>query len=167
MLSDIFQLVLKLYCYCCRYEHSSGREAVLEMLHAIIKKFPQTKLDEQSDTLFVRLVVCLANDSNNKVRSMTATTIKLLIGRISPHLLQSILEYCRSWYLGKKQQLCSAGAQVKISASIINCTHKKVSYFSACVIDFTHKKVSFYCNFMIRDSCASLRCLFLVHASSL
>lgn len=99
----------------CSYEHSSGREAVLEMLHAIIKKFPQTKLDEQSHTLFVHLVARLANDHDNKVRAMTGVAIKLLIERINPHLLNSILEYGLSWYLGMKQQLWSAGAQVKVS----------------------------------------------------
>lgn len=101
--------------YYFSYEHSSGREAVLEMLHAIIKKFPQTKLDEQSHTLFVHLVARLANDHDNKVRSMTGVAIKLLIERINPHMLHSILEYSLSWYLGTKQQLWSAGAQVKVS----------------------------------------------------
>ncbi|OMO88554.1 Down-regulated-in-metastasis protein [Corchorus olitorius] len=100
-----------------RYEHPTGRESVLEMLHAIIKKFPKSILDEQSQTIYVHLVVCLANDQDSEVRSMTGAAIKLLIKRISQdhinqHSLNSILEYSLSWYLGKKQQLWSAGAQV-------------------------------------------------------
>lgn len=95
-----------------RYEHSSGREAVLEMLHAIIMKFPANILDEQSQTIFVHLVVSLANDHDNKVRSMTGAVIKLLIGRVSSHSLKSILEYSVSWYAGEKQHLWSAAAQV-------------------------------------------------------
>ncbi|KAF7849855.1 hypothetical protein BT93_L0220 [Corymbia citriodora subsp. variegata] len=95
-----------------RYEHSSGREAVLEMLHAIIVKFPKSVLDEQSQSLFIHLVVSLANDQDNRVRSMTGAAIKLLVGRISPHPLHSILEYSLSWYLGGKKQLWSAAAQV-------------------------------------------------------
>ncbi|XVF29034.1 hypothetical protein REPUB_Repub15cG0084600 [Reevesia pubescens] len=95
-----------------RYEHPTGRESVLEMLHAIMIKFPKGIVDEQSQTIFVHLVVCLANDQDNKVRSMTGAVIKLLIGRISQHSLNSILEYSLSWYLGEKQQLWSAGAQV-------------------------------------------------------
>ncbi|KAK3414702.1 hypothetical protein EUGRSUZ_H00031 [Eucalyptus grandis] len=94
-----------------RYEHSSGREAVLEMLHAIIVKFPKSVLDEQSQSLFIHLVVSLANDQDNRVRSMTGAAIKLLVGRISPHPLHSILEYSLSWYLGGKKQLWSAAAQ--------------------------------------------------------
>ncbi|KAJ0034275.1 hypothetical protein Pint_25497 [Pistacia integerrima] len=119
------------------YEHSSGREAVLEMLHAIIKKFPQTKLDEQSHTLFVHLVARLANDHDNKVRSMTGVAIKLLIERINPHMLHSILEYSLSWYLGMKQQLWSAGAQTCFTAWVKQ-TMDNIFYlamFFACAVD--------------------------------
>ncbi|KDO50652.1 hypothetical protein CISIN_1g042789mg [Citrus sinensis] len=94
------------------YKHPSGREAVLEMLHVIIKKFPQTKLDEQSNTLFLHLVFRLVNDPDNTVRLMIGVALKLLVGRISPHSLYSILEYSLSWYLDGMQQLQSAGAQV-------------------------------------------------------
>ncbi|KAL3329329.1 hypothetical protein AABB24_036434 [Solanum stoloniferum] len=95
-----------------RYEHSTGREAILEMLHAVIMKFPVSIIDEQSQMFFLHLVVCLANDCDNRVRSMTGTVIKLLVGRVSPHSLQSILEFSRSWYLGDKPHLWSAAAQV-------------------------------------------------------
>lgn len=95
-----------------RYEHSTGREAILEMLHAIIMKFPVSIIDEQSQMFFLHLVVCLANDRDNRVRSMTGTVIKLLVGRVSPRSLQSILEFSRSWYLGDKPHLWSAAAQV-------------------------------------------------------
>ncbi|CBI17281.3 unnamed protein product, partial [Vitis vinifera] len=93
-------------------QHSTGRETVLEMIHTIIIKFPKSIVDEQSQTLFVHLVVCLTNDQDNKVRSMIGAAIKLLIGRISPHSLHPIIEYSLSWYLGEKQQLWSAAAQV-------------------------------------------------------
>ncbi|KAL5542673.1 hypothetical protein UlMin_010383 [Ulmus minor] len=98
-----------------RYEHSSGRIAVLEMLHAIIVKFPNTVVDDQSQTLFMHLVVCLANDQDKVVRSMTGAAIKRLIGRISSistNSLNSIIDCGISWYSGEKPQLCSAGAQV-------------------------------------------------------
>ncbi|OWM88808.1 hypothetical protein CDL15_Pgr020762 [Punica granatum] len=95
-----------------RYEHSSGREAVLEMLHAVVVKFPKNVLDEQAKTIFIDLVLCLANDHDNKVRSMTGAVIKLLVGRISQPGLNSILDYSLSWYLGEKKQLWGAAAQV-------------------------------------------------------
>ncbi|KAL2486861.1 ARM repeat superfamily protein [Abeliophyllum distichum] len=95
-----------------RYEHSTGREAVLEMLHAIIMKFPKTILDKQSETLFMHLVVCLANDQDSKVRLMAAAAIKCLIGHVSPHSLHAILGSSLSWYQGEKQKLWGAAAQV-------------------------------------------------------
>lgn len=85
------------------------------MIHAIIVKFPKSVLDEQSQTLFVHLVVCLANDNDNIVRSMCATAIKKLIGSVSPDALNSVLKYALSWYLGGKQQLWGAAAQVMFS----------------------------------------------------
>ncbi|XP_073124564.1 uncharacterized protein [Henckelia pumila] len=94
-----------------RYEHPSGREAVLEMLHVIIKKVPE-KVDEQSHTILFHLVCSLANDKDSKVRSMTAAAIKCLIGRVSPKSRDSILQFSKSWYLGREQNLCGAAAQV-------------------------------------------------------
>ncbi|KAL1533475.1 small subunit processome component 20 isoform X1 [Salvia divinorum] len=94
------------------YEHSSGREAVLEMLHAIIVKFPRNVVDAQFHTLFVHLVILLANDDDKNVRKMSAGAIKCLIGHVSSHSLHSALEYSLSWYLGGKQGLWGAAAQV-------------------------------------------------------
>ncbi|KAK1276802.1 hypothetical protein QJS04_geneDACA000746 [Acorus gramineus] len=42
-----------------RYEHSSGRESVLEMLHVVIIKFPKTIVDSQAQTFFLHLVLSL------------------------------------------------------------------------------------------------------------
>ncbi|KAL7121582.1 hypothetical protein ACP275_02G190700 [Erythranthe tilingii] len=95
-----------------KYEHPSGREAVLEMLHAIIKKFPRNVLDAQSQTMFVHLVMSLVNDDDSKVRSMSAAAIKCLIEHVSTNSLHSTLEYSLSWYLGGKQNLWGAAAQV-------------------------------------------------------
>ncbi|WVZ05123.1 hypothetical protein V8G54_018469 [Vigna mungo] len=92
------------------YEHSTGRESLLEMIHAIIVKFPRSALDEQSNILFLHLVVCLANDNDNIVRSMAETAIKKLVSSVSPNSFKSILDCGLSWYLEGKQQLC--GAQV-------------------------------------------------------
>lgn len=95
-----------------RYEHATGREAVLEMLNTIIKRFPESMINEQSQTLFVHLVVALANDHDNQVRSLIGLVIKHLISRIGSQSLHSILEYCLAWYLGEKQHLWSTSAQV-------------------------------------------------------
>lgn len=82
------------------------------MLHAIILKFPRNLIDAQSQTLFMHFVISLANDDDRKVRSMSAAAIKCLIGHVSSHSLHSVLEYSLSWYLGGKQSLWGAAAQV-------------------------------------------------------
>ncbi|KAM6565406.1 hypothetical protein CsatA_024534 [Cannabis sativa] len=95
-----------------RYEHPSGRKAALEMLHAIIVKFPKSVVDDQSQTLFIHLVACLANDLDSEVRAMSGAAIKRLIGCVSAHSLHSILESSLSWYMDEKPKLWSAAAQV-------------------------------------------------------
>ncbi|KAK9671440.1 hypothetical protein RND81_12G030400 [Saponaria officinalis] len=95
-----------------RYEHASGREAVLDMLKTIIKRFPDSIINEQSQTLFIHLVLALANDNDSRVRSLIGIVIKLLISRISPQALDSILNHCLALYLGTKQKLWSTAAQV-------------------------------------------------------
>ncbi|GJX79607.1 small subunit processome component 20 homolog isoform X1 [Tanacetum coccineum] len=94
------------------YEHSTGREAVLEMLHAIIKKFQSPIVNELSKTLFVQLVLCLANDTEQQVRSMAGTAIKILADRVDSQSLRSILTNTLDWYSAKNQGLWSAAAQV-------------------------------------------------------
>ncbi|XP_031736395.1 small subunit processome component 20 homolog isoform X2 [Cucumis sativus] len=95
-----------------RYEHSTGREAVLEMLHATVVKFSKSVVDSISETLFFHLVACLANDQDHHVRSMAGLVIKSLIDRISPGPQHNILESSLSWYSEGKQQLWSVAAQV-------------------------------------------------------
>ncbi|KAI3984708.1 hypothetical protein MKX01_039325 [Papaver californicum] len=93
------------------YEHASGREAVLEMLHVIITKFPKSILDAESYAFFVKLVACLANDTDSKVRSMIGTVLKHLIECTSQQSLVPILEFSVSWYVSDNQMLWSVAAQ--------------------------------------------------------
>ncbi|KAM3330839.1 hypothetical protein ACQJBY_027135 [Aegilops geniculata] len=94
------------------YEHASGREAVLQMLHDILTRFPQRIIDDQGQTFFLHLVVALANEQHEKVSSMIVVAIKKLLGRIGDQGKNSIFEYSLSWYTGEKQNLWSASAQV-------------------------------------------------------
>nr|CAD1819808.1 unnamed protein product [Ananas comosus var. bracteatus] len=104
------------------YEHSSGREAVLEMIHALLVKSPESLIENQAQTFFVRLVLSLANDHEHKVQSMVGTVIKVLIGRLchlraNPRALDPILEYSLAWYTGEKQQLSGEKQQLWSAAA--------------------------------------------------
>ncbi|XP_039847986.1 small subunit processome component 20 homolog isoform X2 [Panicum virgatum] len=94
------------------YEHPSGREAVLEMLHDILTRFPQRIVDDQGQTFFLHLVVALANEQHQNVSSMILRTIQKLLVRIGDQGKNSIFEYSLSWYTGEKQSLWSPSAQV-------------------------------------------------------
>jgi U3 small nucleolar RNA-associated protein 20 len=94
------------------YEHPSGREAVLEMLHNILTRFPQRIVDDQGQTFFLHLVVALSNEQHQNVSSMILRAIQKLLGRIGDQGKNSIFEYTLSWYTGEKQNLWSASAQV-------------------------------------------------------
>ncbi|WOK99438.1 small subunit processome component [Canna indica] len=94
------------------YEHSSGREAVLEMLHAILVKFPKSVIDNQAQSFFLHLVVALANEHDHKLRAMVATAIKVLLNHTSQNAMRPILGYTLSWYMGEKRHLWSASAEV-------------------------------------------------------
>ncbi|WVZ69932.1 hypothetical protein U9M48_018646 [Paspalum notatum var. saurae] len=94
------------------YEHPSGREAVLEMLHDILTRFPQRIIDDQGQTFFLHLVVALANEQHQNVSSMILRAIQKLLGRIGDQGKSSIFEYALSWYIGEKQSLWSSSAQV-------------------------------------------------------
>ncbi|KAF0916337.1 hypothetical protein E2562_005936 [Oryza meyeriana var. granulata] len=95
-----------------RYEHPSGREAVLEMLHDILTRFPQRIIDDQGQTFFLYLVFALANEQHQNVSSMILRAIQKLLGRIDDQGKNSIFEYSLSWYTGETQNQWSASAQV-------------------------------------------------------
>ncbi|KAJ7564585.1 hypothetical protein O6H91_02G024400 [Diphasiastrum complanatum] len=94
------------------YEHATGREAVLEMIHTVIVKFPETFLEEQVESLFFPMVTRLVNDDDNHIRALVGTVLKLLIGRASPQSLQRILEVCFSWLDEENRHLWRLGTQL-------------------------------------------------------
>ena len=94
------------------YEYSSGREAVLEMLHAIIVKFPVQAVDEQVETIFLPLVLRLVNEDSNQLRAMVGSILKVFIGKLGQRSLQRVLSFCLSWLKNDKQQLWRAASQV-------------------------------------------------------
>lgn len=99
-----------------KYEHPTGREAVLDMLHTLILKFSvpnlgkKSFLDQQSKTMFIQLAMCLGNDIDQKVLPRIGSVIELLIGCISEDQVGTILSYCLCWY--KQQRLQAVAAQV-------------------------------------------------------
>ncbi|KAG0630923.1 hypothetical protein M758_1G214100 [Ceratodon purpureus] len=94
------------------YEHASGREAALEMLHTVITKFPETVIEEHAESIFLPLVARLVNDNDNHVRAMVGTVLKVLMSRVGPRALQRMVEFSLTWYKGDNSRLWRPAAQV-------------------------------------------------------
>lgn len=102
------------------------------MLHVIIMKFPKSIVDNHSRIFFVNLVTCLVNDHDNKVRSMTGASLKLLVGRVSPYSLQVFLDDTITWYVGGNQKIWSAAAQVIFRIFLKNTSICLLISFNQC-----------------------------------
>eukprot|EP00271_Cylindrocystis_brebissonii_P004463 TRINITY_DN1612_c2_g3_i1.p1 TRINITY_DN1612_c2_g3~~TRINITY_DN1612_c2_g3_i1.p1 ORF type:complete len:2175 (-),score=483.44 TRINITY_DN1612_c2_g3_i1:572-6958(-) len=94
------------------YEHASGRMAVLEMLQAMMAKFPQSLLDEQAEALFLPLVARLVSDPSREVRVGVGKTLQTLVRRGGPRAQERMLKFALTWYSGPKQKLWRPAAQV-------------------------------------------------------
>lgn len=121
---------------------------MLEMIHALLVKSPESLIENQAQTFFVRLVLSLANDHEHKVQSMVGTVIKVLIGRLchlraNPRALDPILEYSLAWYTGEKQQL--SGEKQQLWSAAAQVTFICCGILLCCVLAFL-----LYCVYMAK-----------------
>eukprot|EP00850_Spirogloea_muscicola_P013633 SM000093S24444 [mRNA] locus=s93:494111:510484:+ [translate_table: standard] len=94
------------------FEHASGREAAMEMLHAIILKFPASVVEEQAEGLFVPLAARLVVDTDPRVRAMVGVVVKALLVRVGPHVGPKLLAFAFTWLRGDDARLWRPAAQV-------------------------------------------------------
>ncbi|KAG5385531.1 hypothetical protein IGI04_037001 [Brassica rapa subsp. trilocularis] len=104
------------------YEHSTGREAVLDVLQKLIHKFPdpspgkqskpclghQSVVDQQSQNLFIELALHLERENDQKLLAKICVVIKLLIGCMTNY--KSSLKLSLGWY--KQENSRVRGAKV-------------------------------------------------------
>ncbi|KAJ3212818.1 U3 snoRNP protein, partial [Clydaea vesicula] len=96
-----------------QYAFESGRESVMELLHLILNKFPDTIIFEYSEVLFVSLVVNLVNDDSSKCRQMTGILLKKLFQRNGLDRSEKLLELADKWFEKVDQpELLRSAAQV-------------------------------------------------------
>eukprot|EP00897_Mesotaenium_endlicherianum_P002352 jgi/Mesen1/2144/ME000152S01235 len=94
------------------YEYASGREAALEMLHAVITKFPLPVVEEQAEGMLLPLVTRLVSDPEASVRAMVGTTVKALMARVGARWQERILDFALKWCAGENLRLWRPAAQV-------------------------------------------------------
>ncbi|CDY16211.1 BnaA09g29450D [Brassica napus] len=104
------------------YEHSTGREAVLDVLQKLIHKFPdpspgkqskpclghQSVVHQQSQNLFIELALHLERENDQKLLAKICVVIKLLIGCMTNY--KSSLKLSLGWY--KQENSRVRGAKV-------------------------------------------------------
>ncbi|RID46506.1 hypothetical protein BRARA_I03160 [Brassica rapa] len=104
------------------YEHSTGREAVLDVLQKLIHKFPdpspgkqskpclghQSVVDQQSQNLFIELALHLERENDQKLLAKICDVMKLLIGCMNNY--KSSLKLSLGWY--KQENSRVRGAKV-------------------------------------------------------
>ncbi|CAI5942970.1 unnamed protein product, partial [Closterium sp. NIES-64] len=96
-----------------KYEHQSGREAVLGMLRAIIEGFPSVLVEAHADTFFLPLVTRLVSDESARVRQLVAAVLKaLFVASQAAHVrAPAALRVCMVWWI-RPPQLQQAAALV-------------------------------------------------------
>jgi U3 small nucleolar RNA-associated protein 20 len=80
-----------------QYEHDTGRQSVMEVLHQIISKFGDELLQPILLDLFVGLLLPLANDDNVTCREMASKLIQSLIESADEERSRAIREMLRTW----------------------------------------------------------------------
>ncbi|KAL0705148.1 hypothetical protein Bca4012_071573 [Brassica carinata] len=104
------------------YEHSTGREAVLDVLQKLIHKFPdpspgkqskpslghQSVVGQQSQNLFIELALHLERENDQKLLAKICDVMKLLIGCMTNY--KSSLKLSLGWY--KQENSRVRGAKV-------------------------------------------------------
>lgn len=100
------------------YELSSGRCAALEVIKAIVLKFPAEVLEEECQYLFVALAASVARDSDPKCRSCSSHALQLLFERvpIGRHIT-SMLKMA-SLLAGVISDMTSLDEEMKITSSV-------------------------------------------------
>jgi U3 small nucleolar RNA-associated protein 20 len=91
-----------------------GREAVLEVLLAILQKFPQEVINPRAEYLFLPLVVRLVNEDTESCKKLIADVIKALVSSVDDSKLNSIWSLMDSWLSNQQEneQLYMASIQV-------------------------------------------------------
>jgi U3 small nucleolar RNA-associated protein 20 len=80
-----------------QYEHDTGRQSVMEVLHQIISKFGDELLQPILLDLFVGLLLPLANDSDATCREMASRLIQSILRNADEESSKAIRTMLRTW----------------------------------------------------------------------
>ncbi|KDN51355.1 hypothetical protein K437DRAFT_233377 [Tilletiaria anomala UBC 951] len=125
------------------YTFESGRLSVLELLRAIIAKFDRGALQTFSDTLFVGLVMSVANDDSEQCRSQARNLLRTLLRASDSTTAERNMMLIRGWAdKSEKPGLCKVGMQMyTIASEAVVSTEGEPQWLSEAV-DLAKKAIS-------------------------
>jgi len=138
---------------CLDYDYAEGRLAALECVHGLLLKLPAPVIEENTQMLFLALVLRLVNDEDQKCRLSTSVVLKVLTRRTSTAECQKCVGVVLQWNGddGKNQNLILRKAAAQVIGLVIESRkdvfRKNASEiflsFDASLKDVLHQRMGF------------------------
>ncbi|KAK5131210.1 hypothetical protein LTR08_001235 [Meristemomyces frigidus] len=93
-----------------RYQHATGRQSVMELLHQLLTKVPDEVLTQLAFTFFVALVPVLISDADPSCRQMAGILLAKLFERAEPGQLESFTSLLDKWLANDKKPMIQVAA---------------------------------------------------------
>ena len=79
------------------YQHPTGRAAALDLLQALVAKFPRALVEDHADRLLQAFAGRLSSDDDPKIRAEAGGALKTLFAAVGPEVRQTLLGEAGSW----------------------------------------------------------------------
>ncbi|KAJ5230277.1 hypothetical protein N7489_010985 [Penicillium chrysogenum] len=94
------------------YKHQSGRQSVMEAMHALLSKTGPELAQDIISTFFLPIVLAMANDESPECRELAGALLGEFFNRADREQMKTILTPLRSWLeQTDNMALCSIGLQ--------------------------------------------------------
>ncbi|KAF2487331.1 armadillo-type protein [Neohortaea acidophila] len=80
-----------------KYEHATGRQSIMELLHQLLSKLPDDALSQMAFTLFIALVPIQVADADQSCRRMAALLIGKIFERSTEEQMATYLGLMAKW----------------------------------------------------------------------
>jgi U3 small nucleolar RNA-associated protein 20 len=93
-----------------QYEHASGRQSIMELLHQVLGKVGEDVLNDMVVRIFVSLLPILVSDVDRSCRDMAGLLVGKIFERVSEQKLNEILGMMETWLRPEKKAGTKSGA---------------------------------------------------------
>lgn len=94
---DRLQVYLNKFLRQLEYDYIDGRKSVLQMLRAIVEKFPEKILRDHFDLFFYLLAQRIVNDESKEIRELVGRLISLIVRRLPDKQVFVLNKFVLSW----------------------------------------------------------------------